>query len=565
MEKVNTIKNKIIAIIPARGGSKGIPRKNIRLLVGKPLISYSIETALQSKYINDVVVSTDDDEIGEISRMYGAQILKRPKELAEDETPLDPVIVHAVKKKKKEKNINYDLVVTIQPTSPLLTVETLDKAIEAMIAEDCDTLLPVKDDTHLFLMKKEGKFIPIYKERVNRQYLDPIYQEVGTPLIAKREIMNSGSRLGKNIFYFEMPDKESIDIDTALDWQIIEALLKRLRIVFRTNAGVEMGTGHACRASVLADKLRIDHDVSFLIKKESHLAMEKLKEYRHKIIIFENEESFFAELEKINPDIVVNDILATEKEYIERLKKKGYSVVNFDDLGEGSKIADLTINAIYEEKPLQENHYYGHKYMCLRDEFSIVKPKKQIDEKTKNILITFGGSDPNNLTDRTLKAIEALEFKDVLVSVILGIGHTKKEELRSYINNLSEKGFKVSIKENIKMMSEEIKNADFVITSNGVTVFEIATMRVPFISISQNEVEKKHSFVQKIEHIKYLGSANEVSSEDIASAVKELANSYELRKQINIGLTEFSSSEGVNKTLKLILNNYYEQKRNKNK
>ncbi len=88
--------HKILAVIPARGGSKGIPRKNIRLLAGKPLIAYSIQTALKSKYVDDVVVSTEDEEIAEISKNYGLEIVKRPMDLAKDDVPLDPVIFHAL-------------------------------------------------------------------------------------------------------------------------------------------------------------------------------------------------------------------------------------------------------------------------------------------------------------------------------------------------------------------------------------------------------------------------------------------------------------------------------------
>src|SRR5690554_148529 len=121
---------KSLVIIPARGGSKGIPRKNVRLMVGKPLICYSIENALNSRFDVDVVVSTDDEEIARLASSQGAKVIIRPTKLATDIVTLDPVINHAVVEIEKEKQIRYDVVITMQPTSPLLKKDTLDAAIE---------------------------------------------------------------------------------------------------------------------------------------------------------------------------------------------------------------------------------------------------------------------------------------------------------------------------------------------------------------------------------------------------------------------------------------------------
>lgn len=115
---------KLLAVIPARGGSKGIPRKNIRLMNGKPLISYAITTLLACKesYDIDIVVSTEDEEISNISERYGAEVLMRPKELSEDDITLDPVVYYTLCMCEKNKNCIYDYVLTIQPTSPTLQV-----------------------------------------------------------------------------------------------------------------------------------------------------------------------------------------------------------------------------------------------------------------------------------------------------------------------------------------------------------------------------------------------------------------------------------------------------------
>jgi len=551
----------IIAIIPARGGSKGIPRKNIRLLAGKPLIAYTIEAALKSKYIDRVVVSTNDEEIAEIAKLGGAEIIERPEEFAKDETPLDPVIYHALSSVEYKEKIKYDLVLTIQPTSPLLTAKTIDRAIEIVLKEDCDTLISVKDETHLYWIKEDDDFIPIYKERKNRQYLDPIYKETGAILISKRETITENNRICDKIFLFEIPKEESIDIDTYQDWWIAENLLKKQTIVFRVDGDNEIGLGHVYRMITLANRMVFNHNVFFLMNSTKKLGIEKVKEHNYPVVAFKGEKELFEILEETNPDIIINDILDTGKEYVIKLKNRGYFVVNFEDLGEGSEFANIVINALYESSYPPEYHYYGYKYVCLRDEFFIFS-KKEVQKEVKKILITFGGADPNNLTLRTLKSVEKLNLKDIFIKVILGLGYNQKEELNNYVNALKKAGFMVNVKTNVKMMAKEMYNADIVITSNGRTIYEVASIGTPCISISQNEREVRHLFVHNSKGIMYLGMAYNVSEDDIASAIKGLIENYELRKEMNKKLLKFDLKKGMDRVLRLIFDEYYGWKEN---
>ena len=148
----------ILAVIPARGGSKGIPRKNLRLLGGKPLLYYSINNALKSKYDLDVFVSSEDDEILNTAKKCGAKTHKRNLNISDDKTTLDPVIydcyIHAKSFEKKE----YDLIITMQPTSPLLLINSLDSAIGRMIDNTAiDNIIAAKNATHLSWRKENEK------------------------------------------------------------------------------------------------------------------------------------------------------------------------------------------------------------------------------------------------------------------------------------------------------------------------------------------------------------------------------------------------------------------------
>jgi len=554
--------NRILAVIPARGGSKGIPRKNIRLLAGKPLIAYSIRTALQSKYVDDVVVSTEDAEIAEIAKNYGSDIVRRPMDLAKDDVPLDPVIFHALNRVQSRRRVTYDYVISMQPTSPLLKRETLDRAIVELVDGGYDTLITVKDETHLYWTRKNGKFLPLYEERKNRQFLDPIYRETGALLISRRDVVTEKKRIGSNVHLFEVQMNEDIDIDTYKDWWVAENLLKRLKVVFRVDGDKDLGLGHVYRAITLANRM-FNQDLCFVMNKSKKLGIEKVSEYNYPITTIASPDDALLKLDEVHPDIVINDILDTDEDYILKLKEKGFFVVNFEDLGAGADCADVVVNALYEKSEPPDNSCYGYKYVCLRDEFFIFNPKK-IQKKAENILLLFGGSDPNNLTLRSIKAVEKLNLKNISVVIVIGLGYRFKNKLDIYVNRLKNKGFKIRKEQNVKTIAKFLSTTDLVITSNGRTIYEAAAMGVPCISISQNEREVRHLFSHTCKGIINLGIEFNVSEEDIASALKRVLDDYSLRQKMGNNLKSFDLRKGTDRVLRLIFDKYWEKKYEEN-
>jgi CMP-N,N'-diacetyllegionaminic acid synthase len=224
---------KIIGIIPARGGSKGIPQKNIKLLNGKPLISYTIDAAKKSKFIDHVFVSTDDTQISEISKQYGAEIpCLRPKELAADDTLTLPVIQHMTR--YVEENIDKtDIIITLQPTSPLRTAQDIDNAIQKLIDTDADSVSSVFEvETHPYLTATVDvdRINWLYSEekRGRRQDFPHIYALNGAIYATKREVLLEGNSLyGKDNRAYIMPQERSIDIDNIYDFIQIESILKK--------------------------------------------------------------------------------------------------------------------------------------------------------------------------------------------------------------------------------------------------------------------------------------------------------------------------------------------------
>ncbi len=537
----------ILAVIPARGGSKGIPKKNIRLMNGKPLISYSINNAKNSRYITDVFVTTDSNEISEVAEEYGVEIIKRDESLSSDLITLDPVVFHAKNCAEKIKNKKYDVVVTLQPTSPLLKTETLDNAIEYFINGNYDTVISVINKPHLSWGMQENKIIPLYKERKNRQELPPQYFETGAFLIAKADCVKNSTRIGKNVSVFEVAENESIDIDNKNDWLLTENLMKRKKIIFRAEGYKELGLGHIYNCITLAFSM-IEHDVLIVISEKSAEGIEKIRETNLPYKIIKHESEINKIIEDFKPDIWVNDCLNTTKEYIESLKSKIKRVVTIEDLGSGIEAADAVINALY--KPINDKHVYsGYKYVCLRDEFQTEQPAK-FSEKVKNVLVMFGGTDPTNLNKRLYNSILKFsdKYKDIKFNFITGIGYDAEKN-----GVITQKDKNIYVYPNVPRVTTYMKHADLAITSQGRTIFELAAMGVPSIVLSQNKREQTHLFA-RLEHGFFnLGIGKDVEQNLIENTLDWLINTQAIRKNMYDLMLSYRLKEGLQRVKNIII------------
>jgi len=226
----------ILGVIPARGGSKGLSRKNIKILFGKPLIAWTIEQALASKYLDRLIVSTEDEEIAEVSKKYGAEVpFIRPKELAEDNAKGIDVVLHAIDwLKKNDRRKQYDLIILIQPTSPLRKSDDIDKAIELLFLKKAKAIVSVCEIDHHPLwantLPEDGCMKDFIRREVmkkNRQELVKFYRLNGAIYLAYRDyIKEQESFLGEKTFAYIMPRESSIDIDDEIDFELAQILMK---------------------------------------------------------------------------------------------------------------------------------------------------------------------------------------------------------------------------------------------------------------------------------------------------------------------------------------------------
>lgn len=220
---------KCIAVIPARGGSKGIPRKCVKLLAGQPLISYIIKTAKRVQGIDRVIVSTEDDEIADVAISYGAEIpFVRPLELASDNVPTLPVVQHAVRYLEEDESYIPDIVVLLFPTSPLVSSERISEAISMLTDGGYDSALSVTEDTGHYWINEKRSYARLYPKRIeNRQLTKPLLKDNGAVCVVKHDmLMNKRTLVGGKIGFLKLHDPaEALDIDEPFDFEMAECFL----------------------------------------------------------------------------------------------------------------------------------------------------------------------------------------------------------------------------------------------------------------------------------------------------------------------------------------------------
>ncbi|KAF0144491.1 MAG: N-acylneuraminate cytidylyltransferase [Nitrospirae bacterium] len=226
--------NSILCIIPARGGSKGLPGKNIKKLSGKPLIAYSIEQAKGAKYVDRIIVSTESRKIADIARRYGAEVpFMRPRKLATDDCSIIDVLLHAMDWMENKGKFKFDILVLLHATAPLRTTEDIDNSIKLLVDKKADNVFSVTEahrnpyfnmvevlDDGAVRRVKRGSF-------VTRQSAPRVFDMNASIYVWWRDVL----RKGKSVFLkkshvYVMPRERSVDIDDYLDFRIAEMLLK---------------------------------------------------------------------------------------------------------------------------------------------------------------------------------------------------------------------------------------------------------------------------------------------------------------------------------------------------
>ncbi len=513
-------------VLPARGGSKGVPRKVLRPLAGKALILHSLERLAQRVPRERLVVSTDSGEIAQVCEPF-ASIHLREARLATDAVTLDEVSVAVAEWLVHRGAKPTDFFLTLQPTSPFLRLETLERGL-SLLRAGAGSLLTVQRDGHLRWTRDDaGKAAPLYKERVNRQWAAPCFVETGGIIAARiGDVLAKNTRIIAPTELLELSEMEGLDIDTHADWAMAEYFAQRKRILIRGDASPKQGMGHVHRMLALAYELA-SHHVTLVTRRdgENALGATFLESAPFELALIEREQEFFELLERDRPDLAILDVLDTEPAYVESVRAHAAVVVNFEDLGPGARSADIVINDLYTDLCPQENHWYSVQYSIVGPAFESVKPRKNPRDTVEKVLISFGGTDPNNLTVKALTALQQLAFGGEVI-VVLGPGYAHA------LFELTHFGLRGAVHRSVQNMALLVRDADIGITAAGRTVTELMTMGVPMITLCQNMHELRHTHASSPYGVINLGLGQHVDAGTLAEHLKLLIADKRLREDM---------------------------------
>lgn len=472
----------LLIVIPAIKKSVAFPDDLVKKLAGVTLIQRAIAIAAEVVPKSQILVVTDSTEIDLICQRQGVAshidpTLRLPRQSI---TALDvaPCL-------KNHSGQWWQDLLLLSPYVPLLSGTVLRLANESYRCAKAKYLVPV---TRLHA----NPFTPwpeTLQDRAQAKKQHVLAVESSAFSITDRALLEANEQNKVQALAFPLDD-DLIEIHDYHDWWLCEKLLNRRRIVFRVIGHKSVGMGHIYRCLALVHEIS-DHEVYFVCDTESRVATNKLAGYDYWLGVYEPEAIEQAILD-LKPDLVVNDILNTDAEYVRHLREAGISVVNFEDLGSGAVEADLTINDLYDE-PLfpGERILWGHDCFILRDEFNDAYPQR-FQDKVERLLISFGGTDPSDFTRRVLALVAPYcAMRGIVIDVVTGEGYGYVEELEALIAGLAAE---VTYTHATGVMSQIMEKAQLAICSNGRTVYELAHMNIPAIVLSHHAREKSHRF-----------------------------------------------------------------------
>lgn len=493
-------KMNILAVIPARAGSKGIPNKNVRIVAGRPLVYYAIRNALDSELVTDVVVTTDSDQVRIIAGQMGVRVRMRDAALCADDVALDAVVWDAAFGEGVEApEGGWDYIVTMQPTSPTLKAETLDAAIRRAVEGGFDALVSVVNDPRLsWGPDGQGGVRPNYVERLNRQWLPADYAETGAFVVSRAAAVTPKARIGGLVGVYEVSEAEGIDVDTFDDLRSAAAHLEGEKVAIYVNGNNTRGVGHIYRVLEVADEFYSKPDIYYDANQTDRAVF---GDTTHNLIAVDGIADLFERVRSKGYTVFINDILTTSIDYMIGLRSvvPGAKVVNFEDDGEGVYRADLVFNALYHEGDLPQVRS-GERYYIAPKAFMFYRPI-EVRDRVGRVFLSFGGADPQNYTDRLLDIIASNEkYEAYHFTVVVGRAKTGVERLLRY-NELPN----VEVIHDAANMPELMSACDVAVTSRGRTGYELAMLGIPSIAMAQNAREEKHGFVCNESGFTYLG------------------------------------------------------------
>lgn len=560
---------RVVAVIPARGGYDEVPYLNIKKLGPLPLIAHTLQQAAKSRYVDRIIVSTDDDQVAEVARSHGAEApFRRPAELAGPIPLLKPVIAHAVRFLEENEREKIDIVVALQATSPFRTAEQIDAAIDKLDAEHLDSVISLREEKELTWRVVDGELSPLFGKAGRREDMEPLYREDGAIRAMRREVLDMPERLGSRVGYVLMDKGSSMTVHDIYDFWLAEKLVRLPRILFRVDGGSGVGMGHVFRSLAIAEEIRSISpaaDIQFVMRADYAEGVQRVlgAGYPVRVLSDDRTESVLQEIQEYSPNIIVNDFPAPlKKDYLEALARLGASTVNLvdtlEDIERPAELASVIIATMRADQVELKEFYGGPEFAILRESFA--NRPKEIRADGRRVVLSFGGSDPQRLTLKVLRALSDLgpkvlplldKLSDLEVKVVLGPAFSYKKELEDLLPGL---GYRPEILENVEHMAEVLADADLVFCSGGMTVFEIAALGTPGVVLCQNTREQRRMETFSREGtIRHLGLGTEVAETVIVETARELLADVKERRAMSEAGRRLVDAQGTQRAAKVVM------------
>jgi len=528
---------RVLGIVPARGGTDRVPYLNIKRLGDRALLAHTLEAARAAKTVDRVVVSTDDAAVAEVARACGAEVpFLRPQELAGDIPSLKPVIVHAVRE-MEALGERPDVVVVLQATSPFREASAIDEAVERLVSGGFDAVVSVTEDRTLAWRAEGGTLVPLFEKEGRREEQRPVYRENGAVVALRRAVLDAPTRFGERVGFLVLDKRAAFTVHDLEDFWMAERLLRQPRILFRADGSAALGMGHVYRSLAIADALRdvSQADVAFLMCADHGEGVIAVSRHGYPVRVAKDArlETLLEHVRDFSPAILINDLPRLDAAYVRALSHVGATTVNLvdtlDDLERTEHYAQVIVSVMGEDRETPEGFYAGPEYAILRSHFH--GKRKEVRSEPRLVLLTFGGSDPQGLT---LKAAQALTGLPPAVEVVAvaGPAFSYRREFEDLQGRLPRKV--PMINEAGGHIADLMLEADVVVCSGGMSVYEIAALGTPGIVLGQNAREDRR--MREFAHhgtLEYLGLGTEVDEASLQGAVRSLLEDVARRRAMS--------------------------------
>ncbi|MBK5256014.1 MAG: NTP transferase domain-containing protein [Vicinamibacteria bacterium] len=554
---------RVTVVIPARGGSDRVPYLNIRRLGDSPLLAHTIRAAKEAKGIDRIIVSTDDETVAEVAKAHGAEVpFLRPKELSGDLSSLMPVVRHAVRESEKDRP-RPDVVVILQATTPFRLARSIDEAIAKIATGRFSAVVSVTRDLSLRWKADSGLLRPLFDRAGRRDEQEPVYLENGAIVALSRDVLESDARFGDSVGFVVLDKREGFTVHDLEDFWMAERLLREPRILFRVDGSRVMGMGHVYRSLAIAEALREGSraEIAFLMSADHAEGIATVSKSGYPVRVFKpgGLEVLIDTIQDFAPSVVINDLPLVEETYLRSLARLGAITINLvdtlDDLERVSRDAQFVISVMNEDRETPEGFYGGPAFAILRRHFQ--GRERVFREKPVKVLLTFGGADPQALTLKVAKALAPLT-RDIEVISVAGpaFPHTHMFEAlqRTIGHNLPlVRGVDVQI-------ADLMLEADLVLCSGGMSVYEIAALGTPGVVLAQNAREdRRMREFARFGTIEYLGLGVDVDETQILDAVRRILTDGARRQAMSAKGRSLVDGYGAARAAQIVLEQVQEE------